>query len=88
MAAVHQMKKQMREGADTLMDSGAEMLHTARETLGDLGENARNMARAGYEQLTDTSESLIDIIRQRPIASVLAAACLGCLVGTLLRRRD
>ncbi len=87
MAAVHQMKKQMREGADTLMDSGAEMLHTARETLGDLGENARNIARAGYDQLSDTGETLVDIIRQRPIASVLAAACLGCLFGTFLRRK-
>jgi hypothetical protein len=86
MAAVHQMQDQMREGADTLMSSGAEMLNTARHSLRDLSGNARRMARASYEQMSETGETLIDIIRQRPIAAVVAAACLGCVVGMFLRR--
>jgi len=83
---------------EAVVEKGREI----RDTVQQMGSNAKEMAQAGWESARDTATEYLDKgrekaaelgetleiqIRTRPIRAILVAVGLGFVAGILLKRR-
>ncbi len=69
-----------------LKDMGDIAADTAKETLGQLQENASACCERGRDKVRQVERTFDQFIREQPLKSVLIAAGVGLLLGRLWKR--
>ena len=82
-----QPEKQANEVIEDLQAMGAAVRNGAHEKLGQLRENASEYCEQGLGRLRHAKHNAGQFVRRLPIKSVLIAAVVGFLLGSLWPRR-
>ncbi|HYE07471.1 MAG TPA: hypothetical protein VEL07_18285 [Planctomycetota bacterium] len=81
----------MREKAQEIKDNIVEMTgmvrDAARDKLCDAKDGAAARLRSGVDQAGRARDSVVDLAKANPTATVLACLCAGALAGFFIARR-
>ncbi len=82
-----QLGKQAQEVKKDLQAMGETVKHAAQEKLGQVGEVASEYREQGRNKVHGLACACEQLIRERPLRSVLLAAGIGWLLGRVWKRR-
>lgn len=81
----------LREKVTETRENIADMGHLAKETVQDKVHELKEKAVQGYddgkEKLRELGTSLVTMVRESPMKSVLIASGIGLVLGVLWRRK-
>lgn len=86
-SATDRLGKKTRTVTKDLQEMGEIAKDAARETLGQLRENASEFCEAGQDKVQRAGRSFEQYIQERPLKSILIATGIGLLLGRFFMRR-
>ena len=82
-----QLGQQANEVLEDLQKMGGTIRDAAQEKLGQVGERAAECCGQGQDKIHGVACACEQVVRQRPLTSVLLAAGVGLLLGRFWLRR-
>jgi len=86
-SATDRLGKKARTVTKDLQEMGEIAKDAARETLGQLRENASEYCEVGQDKVQQAGRSFEQYVQERPIKSILIATGIGLLLGRFWMRR-
>ncbi|PRD43879.1 hypothetical protein C5748_08475 [Phyllobacterium phragmitis] len=83
---IAELRREVSEISETLSRQGFHILDSARDTASDVYGLLKNKSAKAAHVAGRQAHHVADTAREKPLASVALLACIGLLIGLMVRR--